>query len=91
MTTVNNQSELTAAGAPDPLVRVYHMTCALGMCEAALYGAIRKGQIPKADISAANGSATRAHQWKLSTLRKANPALADSVEQLLKLPRIAAV
>mgnify|MGYP003375605344 CR=1 FL=1 len=91
MSNLNNQSALNTAGEPDPLVRIYHLTCALGICEAAIYAAVKKGQLPKADFSAANGAATRAHQWKLSTLRKANPALAESVEILLKIPRTAAV
>lgn len=87
MSTLNNQTALNTA---DPLVRMYHLTCALGLCEAAIYSAVKKGQLPKADFGGSKGS-TRVVQWRLSTLRASNPPLADTVEQLLKIPRIAAV
>lgn len=85
MTAVNNQS--LSAGAPDPLVRTFHLGCALGVCESAIQIMIRKGRLPRPDA----GGSSRATYWRLSTLRACNPALADSVEILLKLPRIAAV
>ncbi len=86
MTAVNNQS-LYQTDKPDPLVRTFHIGCALGVCESAIQIMIRKGRLPKPDA----GGSSRATYWRLSTLRACNPALADSVEILLKLPRIAAV
>jgi hypothetical protein len=80
------QSSYQAAGVPDPLVRFYHVGCALGVCEASIKTMFQKGRLPKPDV----GGAKKASQWRLSTLRKANPPLAESVEILLKLPIIAA-
>lgn len=84
-----SQSALNTAGAgePDPLVRIYHVLCALGICEGALFKYIQQGRLPAPTILGSH----KAKHWRLSELRAANPPLADSVEQLLKLPRIAAV
>ena len=80
MTQINSCSQ-----SHDPLVRFYHVGCALGTCEASIQAMVKQGRLPKPDANQG-----RYRQWRLSTLRIANPALADSVEILLKLPKTAA-
>ena len=80
-------SRQAAVAAPDPLVRAFHVQCALGICEGALFKYIRTGRLPAPTIL----GPAKAKLWRLSELRACNPSLADSVEILLKLPRIAAV
>lgn len=70
---------------PDPLVRYYHACCALNLCEAQITTLINTGRLPTPDVKQ---GVTK--MWKLSTLRRANPDLADSIELLLKIPRTAA-
>lgn len=82
MTDVNNQT--LSSNADDPLIRTYYLCCALQISEFNVTNLIRKGRLPAPDVVRANY-----RQWRLSTIRKANPALADSIEILLKIPRTA--
>ena len=70
----------------DALVRFHHVGCALGMCEASIHKLIKAGRLP-----APLHTGGRNKYWQLSQLREVNPALAETVEHLLTLPRIAAV
>ena len=78
MTAVNSHSILSS----DPLVRVYHLTCVMGISVASFDNAFKNGRIPKPDArGVGNGKA-----WRLSTIRALNPAIADAVEVLLTHP-----
>jgi predicted DNA-binding transcriptional regulator AlpA len=69
----------------DPLVRLYHVECALGISESNLQKLIKKGRLP-----APLDTQGKRKYWRLSQLRQCNPQLADAVERLLQLPLIAA-
>ena len=75
-------TEPTSSNAPDPLVRAHIVQFALGVSELSLRNMVAQGRLPKPAVTGPG----RYRLWRLSQLRAANPALADSVELLLKLP-----
>ncbi len=78
MTAVNSHSVLSS----DPLVRVCHLACVMGISDATFDNALKNGRVPKPDArGVGNGKA-----WRLSTIRAWNPAIADAVEVILTHP-----
>ena len=78
MTAVNSHSVLPS----DPLVRVCHLTGAMGISAVTFDTALKTGRIPKPDArGVGNGKV-----WRLSTIRAWNPAIADAVEVILTHP-----
>ena len=67
----------------EPLARTYHLQIVLGVCETALLRQVKIGSLPKPDI----GGTRRVIQWRLSSLRRFNPALAAKVARVLEFAR----
>lgn len=72
---------MTSIDNQDPMVRSFYVCMALQTCESNIARLIQQGRLPRPDLPR--------RQWRLSTIRAANPALADSIEILLKIPRTA--
>lgn len=71
----------------DPLIRRNLVSAALGCSEDTVQRFIRDGRLPRPNVK----GKSKTLLWRLSDLRRCNPALADNVERLLNLPQIAAV
>lgn len=67
---------------PAPMVRMFHVQAALGVCETVVQRLVKEGKLPTPDA----GGARKAVCWKLSTIYRWNPDLGDAIAPLLKMP-----
>lgn len=74
----------TQPAIPADLVRVFHLCAALRLCESAILKQVRAGKLPKAD--GRNGNAI---WWRLASIRRINPALANAIEHIQQIPKAA--
>lgn len=79
--TTNTQQ---AAG---PIIATAHIALVLGCGEPTVRNLIRAGKLPQPTQRGYGGR----KEWKLSTLRAWNPAVADAIESLLKHPALNSV
>ncbi|MBK9156818.1 MAG: hypothetical protein IPM11_01585 [Micropruina sp.] len=78
---------MTDLHATDPLVRPAHLALLTGYGEITLNKLVKAGKLPPHDLRGAG----QVRLWKLSTLRSWNPAMADSLESLLKHPALGSI
>ena len=75
---------LQRSAMPADLVRVFHLCAALRLCESAILKQVRAGKLPKAD--GRNGNAI---WWRLASIRRHSPALANAIEHIQQIPKAA--